>query len=407
MGHVVIKLPDVGEGTAQAELTGWLVKVGDMVSEDQNLAEITTDKATVEIPSPAAGRVKALHGEPGDIIAVGTRLIELETESSVEAPKSEDHPKKTASRTETPKKDEQPIKPTTKVLASPAVRARAKQLRLALEDVVGSGAGGRVLHKDLDSYLIYRQREHGAPLKPPHAALPSTGTEDIKIIGIRRKIAERMQESKRHIPHYSYVEEVDVTAVEELRLHLIKERGTKLSILPFVIQALCRAVSDFPQVNAHYDDAAGILHQFRVVHAGIATQTDKGLMVPVIFNAEALDVWSLSAEIARVAEAARTGTADRKELTGSTITITSLGRLGGIVTTPVINRPEVAIIGINKVTQRPVVRDGSSVVVRSMMNLSSSFDHRIVDGSVAAELIQRMKAMLEQPAMLFMPGGRA
>jgi 2-oxoisovalerate dehydrogenase E2 component (dihydrolipoyl transacylase) len=394
MGHLTIKLPDVGEGTAQAELASWLVKVGDVVSEDQNLAEITTDKATVEIPSPAAGRVKALHGTPGDMIPVGAQLIELEIEGAVvDAPKAKGHDQ------------EQPLhvmpeaaKParTAKVLASPAVRARAKDLGVALADVVGSGAAGRVLHKDLDSYLAYSKR---APVAP--AALRE-GSEDVKIIGIRRKIAERMQESKRHIPHYSYVEEVDVTALEDLRVNLAEERGAKLSILPFVLFAIVKALPDFPQVNAHYDDETGTLRQFRPVHAGIATQTDKGLMVPVIFNAEALDLWSMSDAIARVAEAARSGTADRKTLMGSTITLTSLGRLGGIVTTPVINRPEVAIIGINKVVARPVVRNGA-VVVRSMMNLSSSFDHRIVDGWVAASFIQRVKTLLEQPARLFMP----
>jgi 2-oxoisovalerate dehydrogenase E2 component (dihydrolipoyl transacylase) len=399
MGHLVIKLPDVGEGTAQAELANWLVKVGDVVSEDQNLAEITTDKATVEIPSPAAGRVKALHGAPGDMIAVGAQLVELETEgASLEAPKANGHaveipqaePSKVSAKASPPPRAD-------KVLASPAVRDRAKDLNISLKDVVGSGAEGRVLHKDLDSYLVYRKREPAAPV-----AAPRDGVEDVKIIGIRRKIAERMQESKRHIPHYSYVEEVDVTALEDLRRSLAEERGKKLSILPFVLHAIVKALPEFPQVNAHYDDEAGTLHQHHAVHAGIATQTDKGLMVPVIFNAETLDVWALSDEITRVAESARDGSADRKALMGSTITVTSLGRLGGIVSTPVINRPEVAIVGVNKIMQRPVVRDGV-VAVRSIMNLSSSFDHRIVDGWVAASFIQRVKSLLEQPARLFMP----
>jgi 2-oxoisovalerate dehydrogenase E2 component (dihydrolipoyl transacylase) len=392
MGNLVIKLPDVGEGTAQAELASWLVKVGDVVSEDQNLAEITTDKATVEIPSPVAGRVAALHGTPGDMIAVGAQLIELETDAAQ---------KPNGRAKETPAKATSPAlktveKPASKALASPAVRDRAKTLKIDLAQVVGSGAGGRVLHKDLDSYLSYQRRGDVA-----RAPVPPAAVEETKIIGIRRKIAERMQESKRHIPHYSYVEEVDVTALEELRAQLNGEGKGKLSILPFVVLALRKAIPDFPTVNAHYDDETGTLRQFSTMHAGIATQTEKGLMVPVVFDVENHDIWSLSAEIARVAEAARTGTADRKELMGSTITVTSLGRLGGIVTTPVINRPEVAIVGINKVMQRPVVQNGA-VIVRSMMNLSSSFDHRIVDGWVAASFIQRVKALLEQPAMLFM-----
>ncbi len=391
MTEVVIKLPDVGEGTAQAELTAWHVKVGDMVAEDQNLADVTTDKATVEIPSPVSGKVVALHGNPGDMVAVGAPIIVLETEQRVDA-KVEKKAEKAAPAAVVPK----PNGGAGKVQAAPAVRQRGRALNIDLAQLRGSGPDGRVVHKDLDDHLS-KARPAAVPVNAGVGA-----AQEIKIIGIRRKIGERMLESKRNIPHYSYVEEVDMTNLEVVRAQLNVERGTKLSVLPFVMLAVIKALPEFPQLNAHFDDAAGVLHQFAHVNLGVAAQTEKGLMVPVVFNAQAMDLWTLSSEVERVANAARAGTIDRKELMGSTITVTSLGKLGGLVSTPVINRPEVAIIGVNKVAQRPVAVDGQ-IALRSMMNLSSSFDHRIVDGHAAASFIQRVKAFLEQPALLFVP----
>lgn len=414
MAQVVVKLPDVGEGTAQAELAAWHVKVGDTVAEDQNLADITTDKATVEIPSPASGRVVSLRGTPGDVIAVGSPLIILETDGPGEAElvPVDKVPGRAAaipiSPAPTPRAAAEKTEHGSRQLAPPAVRERARGLTIDLAQVSGTGPDGRISHKDLDAHILAQRQSHHVQTRAAQPVLPMAmggvqkGVEEIKIIGIRRKIAERMLESKRRVPHYSYVEEVDVTALEDLRAKLNATYGTaraKLSVLPFVMVALVKALADFPQINAQFDDEAGILRQFKAIHIGIATQTDKGLMVPVVFNAEDRDLWGLAGEVARVANSVRGGTPDRKDLSGSTITITSLGRLGGIVTTPVINRPEVAIIGINKVVERPVVHQGQ-IVVRKMMNLSSSFDHRIVDGSDAAELIQHVKNLLENPAKL-------
>jgi 2-oxoisovalerate dehydrogenase E2 component (dihydrolipoyl transacylase) len=402
MGKYVFKLPDVGEGTAQAEIAEWHVKVGDKVTEDQNLVDVTTDKATVELPSPVSGVIVALNGAPGDVIAVGSELVVLETEGEARAPAKAEAPPKPAAKNGNGASAPQAAKPTSlavekkaapvaaKPLAAPAIRERAKTLGVDLKTVSGSGPEGRVTHADLDAQLKVR-----APVSAPPPSAPleqREGVEEVKIIGIRRKIAERMQEAKRHIPHFAYVEEVDVTALEELRGELNRtyaDHRSKLSVLPFIMRAVVKATVEFPQVNALFDDAAGILRRHQGVHIGIATQTEKGLMVPVVFHAEAKDLWTCASEVQRVAE-----------LMGSTITITSLGKLGGIVTTPVINYPEVAIIGVNKVMERPMVR-GGQVVIRQMMNLSSSFDHRVVDGAVAAEFIQRMKSLLEQPAILF------
>ncbi len=399
MPHLTIKLPDVGEGTAEAELAAWHVKVGDTVAEDQNLADITTEKATVEIPSPAAGKVVSLRGTPGDVIAVGSPLIVLEVEGAVR--QEEKRPAVAAAPTPAPKPTPAESSAGQQGLAAPAVRQRARELKIDLSKVTGSGPEGRILHKDLDAHLASQRRpESASPFLRREG--PNEVVEEIKVIGIRRKIAERMQESKRHIPHFAYVEEVDVTALEKLRAELNGSQTAprlKLSLLPFLMRAMTEAVAEFPQVNALFDDAAGTLYQYKAVHMGIATQTDKGLLVPVIFNAATKDLWGLAAEIIRLADAARKGSIDRKELSGSTMTVTSLGRLGGIMSTPVINRPEVAIIGVNKIAERPVVVDGQ-VVVRSIMNLSSSFDHRIVDGHVAASYIQRVKTLLEQPAKL-------
>jgi 2-oxoisovalerate dehydrogenase E2 component (dihydrolipoyl transacylase) len=427
MGTYVIKMPDIGEGIAEVELVHWHVKPGDVVAEEQVLADVMTDKANVEIPSHVAGKVIALNGKPGDVIAVGTEIIRLEvegkgnvTDATLPAPEPKAEPKpeaasqtrpapKPPSRAE-PKADRPPelrVVPTNadeRPLAAPAVRRRAKELGIDLARVSGSGPDGRITHEDLEAQAAGRgvSLRFNVPAgRPPGTA--RTDEEQVSIIGLRRKIAEKMQESKRRIPHFAYVEEVDVTALEELRAQLNKrwrsERG-HLTLLPFLMRAIAQAVPEFPEVNARYDDDAGILTKFGAVHIGIATQTPGGLMVPVVRNAEARDLWSCAAEVARLAESARTGKAAREELLGSTLTITSLGPLGGIVTTPVINYPEVAIVGVNKVVERPVVRDGA-IVIRRMMNLSSCFDHRIVDGLRAAMFVQALRASLEAPATMF------
>ncbi|MBX9801320.1 MAG: 2-oxo acid dehydrogenase subunit E2 [Caulobacteraceae bacterium] len=433
-GNFVFKLPDVGEGTAEAELVGWHVKVGDTVSEDQLLAEVMTDKATVELTSPVAGTVVALHGEAGQQLAVGGPLVSFNVAgkgnqgeapppsnpapqasvpltggqtASVSSPlRGEgDHPKPKA-------KDGggAPVQRTLSTrnerpLASPAVRNRARDLGIALQFVPGSGPAGRIEHGDLDAYVA----SGGHTPSAPGASASSTyakaeGTTETRIIGLRRKIAEKMAESVRRIPHITYVEEIDVTALEELRAHLNatrKKDQPKLNVLPFIARAIVVALRDQPTINSHYDDEAGVLTTHAAVHLGIAAQTPNGLMVPVVRNAEARDLYDTALEIARVSGAAKDGSAKRDELSGSTITITSLGTLGGVVHTPIINHPEVAIVGPNKIAERVVVKDGQ-MVVRKMMNLSSSFDHRIVDGHDAAVFVQRIKGLLEHPATLWM-----
>jgi len=417
MGTYAIKMPDIGEGIAEVELVQWHVKPGDMVAEEQVLADVTTDKANVEIPSHVHGKVVELNGKPGDVIAVGTVIIRLEVEGKgnvageevVKKPEPKAEPKPAppvvsprapASAGDGPGPKSDPDRP----LAAPAVRRRAKELGIDLAQVSGSGPDGRVTQEDLEAQSPSR----GASLRfnvrdPAPLGTPRTGEEQVPVIGVRRKIAEKMQESKRHIPHFAYVEEVDVTALEALREQLNKrwrsERG-HLTLLPFIIRAIAHALPQFPEINARYDDEAGVLTRFAPVHMGIATQTPSGLMVPVVRNAEARDLWSCASEVARLAEAARTGKAARDDLIGSTITLTSLGPLGGIVTTPIINYPEVAIVGVNKVVERPVVREGA-IVIRQVMNLSSCFDHRIVDGLRAATFVQAVRACLESPATMF------
>lgn len=421
----VFKLPDVGEGTAEAELVAWHVKVGDQVHEDQILAEVMTDKATVEITSPFDGTIAVLHGAPGQALAVGGPLVSFAGDGAAPAAMAEtSHAgsanagdgRETASRAAAPAKApapapsaagavRQPQAPGLRPLASPAVRARAHDMGIALQFVPGSGPAGRIEHGDLDAYLATRGQGASSPSSSPSGYQQAQGTSEVRIIGLRRKIAEKMAESVRRIPHITYVEEIDVTALEELRAHLnaeAKKTGkAKLNVLPFIARAIVVALRDQPQINAHYDDEAGILTQHNAVHLGIAAQTPSGLMVPVVRHAEARDPYDTAAEIARLAEAAKSGTAKREELTGSTITITSLGTLGGVVHTPIINHPEVAIVGPNKIQERVVVRDGQ-MVVRKMMNLSSSFDHRIVDGHDAAVFVQRIKGLLEHPATLWM-----
>jgi len=395
MAKVIFKLPDVGEGTAEAEIVAWHVKPGDSVTEDQLLVEVMTDKATVELTSPVTGVIAETKGEVGDKAAVGSMLVtfDVEGEASASSPPPPSSPPVAEPVTAPPA---EPAAPRARALASPAVRRRAETRGIDLQSVRGTGPEGRISHEDLDAHLAGSSGGGGLSRR--------SGAEEIKIIGLRRKIAERMQLAMRQIPHITYVEEVDVTELEDLRAHMNaarREGQPKLTLLPFFMRALCAALPRHPQINATYDDEANVVYRHRPVHIGIATQTSNGLMVPVVRHAEALDVWGAAMELQRVAEAARNGKATTDELSGSTITITSLGTLGGIVHTPIINRPEVAIIGPNKIVERPVVRNGQ-VAIRKMMNISSSFDHRIVDGFDAASFIQTVKAMLEHPATIFM-----
>ncbi len=431
MGIYVIRMPDIGEGIAEVELVAWHVKPGDIVADEQILADVMTDKASVEIPSHVAGKVLSIAGKPGDTIAVGSEIIRLEVEGKGNAAADAPAPHQSREPTPTPAaiKAEQapravpksavkegppaggPPPTSERSLASPAVRRRAKDLGIDLSTVTGSGPEGRITSEDIEA--LARKPRAGSINAPLRFTLPPGGRaaqgverndeEAVPVIGLRRKIAEKMQESKRRIPHFTYVEEVDVTALEALRARLNarwrSERG-HLTLLPFLMHAIVRSVPEFPEVNARFDDEAGTLTRYGAVHIGIATQTPGGLMVPVVRHAEARDLWSCAAEVARLAEAARSGEVKREELTGSTLTITSLGPLGGIVTTPVINYPEVAIVGVNRVVERPVIRDGA-IVPRLIMNLSSSFDHRIVDGLRAASFVQSLRGCLEDPATLF------
>ncbi len=447
MGIHVIKMPDIGEGIAEVELVAWHVKPGDTVVEDQVMADVMTDKATIEIPSPVNGKVLALGGVAGQVMAVGSELIRIEVEGAgnvdanasvapaapaapvatapapaasttaaaapakIDAPapaKAEAAPvtNKTSSQASANSQSKSTSIPAAarangeKPIASPAVRRRAWDLGIELQFVPGTGTAGRITHEDLDAFMARGEINLSAGGSAYRELHEETA---IPVIGLRRKIAQKMQEAKRRIPHFSYVEEVDVTELEALRQQLNqkwgKQRG-KLSLLPFLMRAVVLAARDFPQMNARYDDEAGVVTQHAAIHLGIAAQTDSGLMVPVVRHAEARDLWGNGNEMARLAEAARTGKATREELSGSTITISSLGALGGIVSTPVINAPEVAIIGVNKMVERPMIRDGQ-VVARKMMNLSSSFDHRVVDGMDAAQFIQTIRGYLECPATLF------
>jgi len=412
MGLYAIKTPDIGEGIAEVELVAWHVQPGDAVKEGQVLAEVMTDKATVEIPSPVAGKVATLGGQPGQVMAVGAELIRLEVEGAgnvkagaapeaATAAASDSLPQGGREHVQPPRATQPPTRPAgEKPIASPAVRRRAWELGIELQFVHGSGPAGRITNEDLDVYLASR----GQPVAARGTTLRQRqGEEVVPVIGLRRKIAQKMQEAKRRIPHFSYVEEVDVTELEALRAQLnakFGEQRGKLTVLPFIARAVVLALDEFPQVNARFDDDAGVVTRSHPVHLGIATQTDGGLAVPVLRHAEAQDVWGLAREIARLADATRAGKASRDELSGSTITITSLGPLGGIVTTPVINHPEVAIVGVNRIVERPVIRNGA-VVARQLMNLSSSFDHRVIDGMDAARFIQAVRALLESPALLF------
>ena len=419
MGTHVIKMPDIGEGIAEVELSVWHVKVGDMVVEDQVLADVMTDKAMVDIPSPVHGKVISLGGEPGEVMAVGSILISIEVEgagntreSALSAVVEEAAPAPKA-EIKAPAVESKPAaKPVVaaqapvardaneRPLASPAVRKHALDAGIQLRLVQGSGPAGRILHEDLDAYLQQGSTRASAGANP---YAERNDEEQIPVIGIRRKIAQRMQDATRRAAHFSYVEEIDVTALDDLRVHLNEKHGAsrgKLTLLPFLVRAMVVALRDFPQINARYDDEAQIITRLGAVHVGVATQSDVGLMVPVVRHAEARSLWGTAEEITRLANAARNGKASRDELSGSTITLTSLGALGGIVSTPVLNLPEVAIIGVNKIVERPMVIKGQ-IVIRKMMNLSSSFDHRVVDGMDAAQFIQALRGLLEQPATLF------
>ncbi len=431
MGARSIKMPDVGEGVAEAEIVEWSVKVGDLVREDQVVAAVMTDKATVEIPTPVAGKVIALGGGIGDVLAVGAELIRIDAPGLPDSPPAP--PRKGVAKAAAeavaqakppppavaPVAEEAPSPPPSpppraappqpqrgdtrpageKPLASPAVRLRAREAGVDLRFVRGTGPAGRITHDDLDAYIANPPE---APAKGP-GRQPNLSVETVKVVGMRRRIAQNMAESSRRVAHFSYVEEVDVTALEELRAALnarATEERPKLTMLPFLMLAIVKAVADFPQVNAHYDDDNEIIERFGAVHLGIATQTPIGLMVPVVRHVETLGLHEAAREMRRVSEAARQGVAHRDELSGSTITLTSLGALGGVASTPVVNLPEVAIVGVNKIVVRPVWRDGG-FVPRKTMNLSSSFDHRVVDGHDAATFIQRVRALLEAPAALF------
>jgi 2-oxoisovalerate dehydrogenase E2 component (dihydrolipoyl transacylase) len=442
MTEHVIRLPDVGEGVAEAELVEWHVKIGDLVREDAVLAAVMTDKATVEIPSPVEGEIVWLGAEVGDVVAVGSDLVRLKVRGEysssaptgarvaprAKAPAAEtvesaplarrlvgDSLERAPAATALPGSATDRPTPTApfrqfagaprpegeKPLAAPAVRLRAREAGADLRQVPGTGPAGRITHEDLDAFFAQGPGVARAP-----GLQPRTAVEDIKVVGLRRRIAEKMSVSNSRIPHITYVEEVDVTGLEELRATLNKQKRhdqPKLTLLPFLMRAMVRAIVEQPNLNALFDDEAGVVHQHAGVHIGIAAQTSAGLMVPVVKHAEALDLWGCGAEVNRLAEAAKSGTATRDELSGSTITITSLGSMGGVVTTPIINHPEVAIIGVNKMVVRPVW-DGSAFIPRKMMNLSSSFDHRVVDGYDAALFVQRIKTLLETPALIFLEG---
>ena len=409
MGEFVISMPDVGEGVAEAELVEWHVKPGDPVREDMVLAAVMTDKATVEIPSPVDGTVLWLGAGIGDTVAVRSPLLCIEIAGEKDGTTGEAAPavaEPSARQAQAGGAEpEEPAAPTgapepiERPLASPAVRLRAREAGVDLRQVAGSGPAGRITHEDLDRFVASGERQAAAT----GGLSRGTGTEEIRLTGLRRRIAEKMQLASSRIPHITYVEEVDVTGLEELRAAMNAARRPgqpKLTILPFLMRALVRTLEEQPGLNATFDDEAGIVTRHAAIHIGIATQTPSGLTVPVVRHAEARTIRDCAAELARLADAARDGTASRGELSGSTITVTSLGALGGIVTTPIINHPEVAIVGVNRIAIRPVW-DGSRFVPRKMMNLSSSFDHRIVDGWEAAVFIQRIKALIETPALIF------
>jgi 2-oxoisovalerate dehydrogenase E2 component (dihydrolipoyl transacylase) len=419
VSNYVFKLPDLGEGTVEAEIVNWRVKPGDTIAEDEVIVEVMTEKAAVELPAPVGGRVVSITGTPGDMVPVGADLIVIETgtpattaagapaAAPAAAPASAPPARRAgANGAEAPAQAPAASARAGRVATSPAIRRRAHEAGIDLQQVTGSGPNGRIVPKDLEAFVA--RRSQPTPLRPAPKAVPSArasaaATEEIKVIGLRRLIAQRMSEAKRNIPHFAYVEELDITELESLRRHVNRkpaDGAPSLTYLPFLALALIRVLRDFPQCNAHYDAERGVIVRHAAVHLGVATQTAEGLKVPVVHNAQELGLWELAAQMRRVAEAARTNKAKREELSGSTITITSLGKLGGIASTPIINAPEVAIIGVNRAVERPLVLEGA-IAIRLTMNLSSSFDHRFVDGYDAAAMIQALKEHLEHPATIF------
>ena len=408
MGNFVFKLPDIGEGVVEGEVVQWHVSVGDSVSEDDPLVDVMTDKATVTIPSPRSGVISSLSGGVGDMIAVGTTLLEINTEGEVSASEggvSDDGGESvetTPAPTPAPAPKASPQPATGRVLASPAVRKRARENDVDLSAVRGSGPAGRIRHADLDAFIAAGGAISGAP--PIAYSVKRTEVTPVKVVGLRRKISEQMSLAKSRIPHFSYFEEIDITELESLRQILNSTRDEaqpKLTYLPFIMLALGKIMPEHPECNAHFDDEGGVVLRQGAVNLGIATQTERGLYVPVVKHVEAMDIWNAASEMQRVSGSARDGTASLDELTGSTFTITSLGREGGLGATPIINHPEVSILGVHKAREMPVVKDGK-IVIRRVMNLSSAFDHRVVDGADGASLIQHLKRMLETPALIFM-----
>ena len=416
MGNFVFKLPDIGEGVVEGEVVQWHVSVGDSVSEDDPIVDVMTDKATVTIPSPVSGVISSLSGDVGDMISVGSSLMEIDSEGEGAGPEAEDtEEQEPVSDPDPPKEPEPAPAPkapepapseiqtqTGRVLASPAVRKRARENDVDLSNVRGSGPAGRIRHADLDAFIAAGGAVSGAP--PMAYSLKRTEVTPVKVVGLRRKISEQMSLSKSRIPHFSYFEEVDITELENLRQILNSTRDEtqpKLTYLPFIMLALAKIMPDHPECNAHFDDEAGVVNRNAAVNLGIATQTDRGLYVPVVKHVESMDIWKTASEMQRVSGSARDGSASLDELTGSTFTITSLGREGGLGATPIINHPEVAILGVHKAREMPVARNGA-IVIRRIMNLSSAFDHRVVDGADGASLIQHLKRMLENPALIFM-----
>ncbi len=424
MSNYVFKLPDLGEGTVEAEIVNWRVKPGDNVAEDDVLVEVMTEKAAVEVPAPVAGRVVSTTGAPGDMVPVGAELIVIETGATASGPQPPAAaaaapppaaPPVPAAAVRAPAATNGAADPAEgaarggRIATSPAIRRRAHEAGVDLQQVSGSGPNGRIVVKDLEAYVARRGTAptplRAAPRAVPGNRAPAAATEEIKVIGLRRVIAQRMSEAKRNIPHFAYVEELDITELDSLRRHLNRAPPAgagALTYLPFLALALVRVLKAFPQCNAHYDAERGVIVRHAAVHLGVATQTPDGLKVPVVHDAQSLQLWELAAAMRRVSEAARSNKATREELSGSTITITSLGKLGGIASTPIINAPEVAIIGVNRAIERPMVIAGA-IAIRLTMNLSSSFDHRFVDGYDAAAMIQALKESLEHPATIFMP----
>ncbi|WP_373089033.1 dihydrolipoamide acetyltransferase family protein [Sneathiella sp.] len=414
MNMIIVHLPDVGEGVTNAEIVEWFVSVGDFVQEDDPIAAVMTDKATVEIPSISTGRITWIGAEIGDAVAVGAELVHIETKDAVKKGNNSSFSKPAVAVQqiiEVPSKE--PLESTKmephtqpkhilrhgdKPLAAPAVRKRAQDACIDLQQVTGTGPAGRITHEDLDSFIAQSKA-----FEPKIGKVPASGGSDIKVVGMRRKIAEKMALSKTRIPHITLIEEIDVTSLETLRGDLnlsYNQDRCKLTILPFMIRAVVIAIAEQPQMNARYDDDTNTIHQINAVHVGIAVQMPAGLTVPVINHAEANSLWDNANEISRLSQAARDGKSSREELTGSTITITSLGPLGGFATTPIINYPEVAIIGVNKIAIRPMW-DGQAFQPRKIMNISCAFDHRVIDGWDAAVFVQKLKTLLETPALMF------